>query len=318
MNAGSALARQLHPSKEWTAIDSTRSRHTLYAVLRQIIQLPDKQARSYLRSHALTSWRSAQSLRLDDGPKHNRWHANLHHAVKQLSYLRRANTGDRARLGAIFGHVYGRTGRRRHELLAPLIEPDTSAPRQSWKSKPPNPSPMLQALLKSQAASGIVYARRRQLRAKNLELKIPDENIWKRSFPVKRAVNMQIKWYHELCNKVIAPLPKKEWDRLIHLATRGPLPVEDEIPIKRFAKLQVKELVDTLPIGRGLTKKPCVGTPVPVRNLVRVWRKILSQSCYMAWNADRKEWSVTWGKDIIIDFNRSKTVLSQGETYEPS
>lgn len=102
----------------------TASRHVLRGILRECTYLPDQFAASWIRQHALSRFRTYEAR--------NRKHAGdatyekrleiVRRKSRQAMYqLQRANEGDRKMLMKALSMAYGRIGKRRRELLQPLI-----------------------------------------------------------------------------------------------------------------------------------------------------------------------------------------------------
>jgi hypothetical protein len=107
-------------NSEW----AIESRSILRAILRECTYLPDPQARRYVHQRALAGFRrwvhKAQRLRETDV-----FEARLLDKRKEarstVKDLNRANQGEAKMLRKVLLATYGRSGRRRWELLSPLI-----------------------------------------------------------------------------------------------------------------------------------------------------------------------------------------------------
>lgn len=104
--------------------DPTLWRSLFRATLRECSYLPDPIARDYMREHVVHRYRRSRiSHRSDPDLARSARHG--------LSVLQRANQGYQRPLEKVLFMSYGRTGKRRHELLAELMKPqvprDTAA-----------------------------------------------------------------------------------------------------------------------------------------------------------------------------------------------
>lgn len=245
------------------ATDGSGARHLLRALLRECTYLPDPAARSYTHHHVLNRFRDYHPRQEKDqkdakpstSPAFSppRLRGALKNAQKSLNFLRRANEGEKGPLQQLLLLVYGRSGRRRHELMDTLLMPDpisereavelsqaavdaalnpydsisgipravVEAPRKEGKPHVYEISPRyskLRALLESQKnAAHPVESSRAKLRSTRLE--VPMTNVWMRPFPRRRERNMVVEWYALLLDKLFPPLPEDEWERLKGLVT---------------------------------------------------------------------------------------------------
>ncbi|OJD35453.1 uncharacterized protein BKCO1_1700054 [Diplodia corticola] len=245
------------------AADASGARHLLRALLRECTYLPDPAARLYAHHQVVSRFLDYHPLQLEGGyykdPSDNpalsprRLRGALQNARKSLNFLRRANEGEMAPLQQLLLLTYGRTGKRRHELMRTLLTPDTiseseavelwqaeveatldpskaitgipraveEAPRREGRPHKYKISPrysQLRALLESQMSDARPIEMRRA-KLKSAHLEVPLTNIWMRPFPRKREVNMVHKWYATVLDKVLPPLPEDEWERLRDLVS---------------------------------------------------------------------------------------------------
>ncbi|EKG14086.1 hypothetical protein MPH_08829 [Macrophomina phaseolina MS6] len=243
--------------------DVSSARHLLRALLRECTYLPDPSARLYLHQHILRRFRHYHPPQHRDNGLNNlptepqftaaRLRGALKNAQKGLNFLRRANEGEAGPLQQLLFLTYGRSGRRRHDLMETLLVPDpisereavelwqaeveatldpslsiqgipkavTEVPRQVGKPHRYEISPRyskLRTLLESQRQSAHpVELRRAKLKSTYLE--VPLHNIWMRPFPRKREKNLVKKWYASVLDKVLPPLPEGDWERLRDLVS---------------------------------------------------------------------------------------------------
>jgi hypothetical protein len=245
--------------------------HLLRAILRECTYLPDAEARIAIKRQVLQTFRATEckvrrsshhdtstsdSFRAptrrgdDEKLKIQKW---LRKGYKGLRQLQRANEGEIRPLLKILHYTYGRGGRRRHELLRPILSPDvvvadsvtleqqlrnaqTVHEPQNWDlTTVPVPAMFgpavfkgnfvhypissrygrLKALVRSQSRTRLPALNGRpNVTIRSEVCKVPTKNIWARSMPRKRAKNMVRKWYNLILSRVIPPLPEHEWTHL--------------------------------------------------------------------------------------------------------
>lgn len=113
---------------------AARARHLLRAILRECTYLPDSWTRQWTKQHVVTRFRTYQ-WKAWKKPRTDSFGDRLREKEKDarglLALLRRANEGERDRLLRVMLMAYGRVGKRRHELMLPLLsmqgEGDTRA-----------------------------------------------------------------------------------------------------------------------------------------------------------------------------------------------
>ncbi|KAK3699717.1 hypothetical protein LTR37_016322 [Vermiconidia calcicola] len=235
----------------------SQSRHLLRAILRECTYLPDPSARQWVSQHVISRFRTYSfkvwKHRKDEGSEFNdRLQRKLKEAKHALSRLRRANEGERNCLLRALLMTYGRVGKRRHELMRPLLplqgqsdvnallgdgdqevgcedevdqtldetEETTSDVHESDDTAAITPkrlqtlelTPQLRVLLVSQIKRPPPNLTRSNPR--RLDPDIPALNTWLRPMPQKRVKNMKKKHYAQLLDRVQPPLPKEEWMKL--------------------------------------------------------------------------------------------------------
>lgn len=103
---------------------ASRGRHLLRAILRESTYLPDSHAREYIHQYAIRRFRDygykAWQHRTDPDFA-DRLKGKRHEAQQAVNRLRRATEGELNPLRAVLFMAYGRTGRRRRELVANLV-----------------------------------------------------------------------------------------------------------------------------------------------------------------------------------------------------
>ena len=115
----------LKPTASWPdSAQSIRTRHLLRAILRECTYLPDSHACQWVTRHAISRFRD-YSFRAwqhrDDREFELRLRAKEKEARSAAVLLRRANQGERKCVMRVLLMAYGRIGKRRHELMRPLL-----------------------------------------------------------------------------------------------------------------------------------------------------------------------------------------------------
>lgn len=156
----------------------------------------------------------------------------LSHGHQKLRTLKRAVEGDADSFLKVLMIAYGRVGRRRRELIKTLltddpgnIPEDTAALLEILngnsnfeklsESRYPKGGPKFNAFLKSQYTCRIKDVRDT---IKELEPKIPKENIWGRPLPLKRVATIKKNWWSMVLKKLLPPVSKEEFERLRSLS----------------------------------------------------------------------------------------------------
>jgi hypothetical protein len=202
-------------------------------------------------------------------------------------------------------HTYGRTGKRRRQLLDALKLSDPPANDEELaslvsaeKREAPIMSPRLEALVKSQHKSHPINSARTVL--KKIEPNIPEKNIWQRPMPRKRVRNLKWRFHRDhILNRVLPPLPEAEWVRLGELASgkrkwdgpvvRGTRPKEDS-PILTREYFELRSRAET---QRKMRERDPQN--ITARYMRRMWGRIFEQCPVIRWDDGGKKWSVTWG-----------------------
>lgn len=303
---------------KYAGFDSTHDAeiiHLYRGLLRQCTYLPDSAARQFLHGHIVSRFRDYHPRTIFPAPNRakrsvplveQRRPALLRTAPRGLVFLQRANDGHPKHLGKILAMAYGRVGKRRHELLEPLLVPDTPMDQAAVEkmSDPaskglPHPSGQFQALIKAQAKKKQTFFSRNG--RPTLEPQIPTTNAWGRHTPIKRIRNLKKRWYAETIDKIMPPLPESEWKRLRGLASGE---IQWEGPVRRRESVEVKGLNTgtfrgTMTGGAKFVSSPHELTP---RYMKRLWAKIFAQCPLMERNEFRKSgWDIRWGD---VNFTR--------------
>ncbi|KAK4544486.1 hypothetical protein LTR36_004057 [Oleoguttula mirabilis] len=263
-------------------------------------------------------------------------------ARQAVGLLRRANEGERRPLLRVLFMAYGRTGKRRHELMLPLLskagqeelqglvrterdgtgrgpasgvgleDPPPRNPtaegvnRGQWAPYAPGLTPQMRALLQSQIRNPPPNLTRPTLR--RLQPRIEELNSWRQPMPRSRVKNQTKKWYADLLGKVHPPLPTDEWNRLRGLVT-GAVPAGMVHRRKPLAKPGPNALELLVKFG-----KPNIGAApgnrdahrITPRFMRRMWAQVFSQCPLMEWDAERQEWKVTWGQHALYGLGRER------------
>lgn len=113
------------------------SRHVLRGILRECTYFPDQFAASWIRQHALMRFRTYEAKNkkhVSDEEYTKRLETIRRKSRQGLYQMRRANEGDRKMLLKALSMAYGRVGKRRRELLAPLLPLGSSSESSSTAS----------------------------------------------------------------------------------------------------------------------------------------------------------------------------------------
>lgn len=111
--------------KEWEQLEeeSHSAIHLLRGLLRECSYLPDPAARAYLHPYIVSRFREYHPHRGGKQASLKRRKGVLENGKKQFRLLQRANQGELRPLEKVLLVTYGRIGKRRHELMAPLLQP---------------------------------------------------------------------------------------------------------------------------------------------------------------------------------------------------
>jgi hypothetical protein len=192
-------------------------------------------------------------------------------------------------------------------------------PEKLQSAEGPLLGPRLEALVNSQRAKS--SARFQRPPVGKAQPSIPEKNSWGRPMPQKRISNMKAKWYAQILDRVMPPLPESEWYRLRDLAL-GVAPWEGMA--KRRTRL-TQNKVDNCRSDESQSNTE--GDPVPSykqilrmesRNLLgshphkltprymrHLWGKIFLQCPMMQWDPTSCRWNFIWGslersRDVVL------------------
>lgn len=108
----------------------TTSRHVLRGILRECTYFPDRFAASWIHRHALYRFRTyeAKNEKHPGDEAYGKRLETVRRKSRQALYqLQRANEGDKKMMIKALSMAYGRVGKRRRELLQPLLSVEASA-----------------------------------------------------------------------------------------------------------------------------------------------------------------------------------------------
>ena len=244
---------------DYASAEAIFARHVLRTILRECSYLPDSFAADYIRNHAFSrfrtneykAWRNRNQFESQDKSRRKE-------ARSVISTLQRANDGERRCMLKVLHTAYGRIGKRRHELIRPIVYVEgqdeilsegskavgdasgAARPKEKAAAKtklaPTTPldlTPQLRALLTSQIQAKPPCLARTTLRS--VEPSISTLNSWLQPMPQNRIRNARKKHYAMLLDRVQAPLPAEEWERLRDLAT-GRLPAVGLVERRKLAR----------------------------------------------------------------------------------
>jgi hypothetical protein len=294
-----------------TAEAKTTALHLFRHLLRATSYLPDEFAQLYIRNYIKYQFRRAKK-------PSERTPARLKKARSSLNTLQRAADGEIKSLTKVLHRAYGRSGRRRRELIDDLLRVDAKsmvengATADSIIAESINkdgtwelPRPVLDMFIRSQAANHPPDSDRTIIR--QFEPQIP-KTIWERPMPKTRQRNIVKKFWASTLDKLLPPLPELEWNRLRDLATgvipfKGPPPrrpragppgerPEPLLSSATFLKQSIRAVArhykDAQVQGRNKHT-------IDARFMRRIWASVWNQSPLMTYNGETMKWTIVWG-----------------------
>ena len=130
---------------------------------------------------------------------------------------------------------------------------------------------------------------------------IPELNSWFRPMPKCRVKNMTRSWYALFLDKLLPPLPLKEWLHLHDLATG-----RNKFPGQPPRRPGIHEKLDVLShairfgkFDRKTTEKSSTG--VTSSAMRRRWTETFSVSPVISWDVMGQKWTVCWGQQALND-----------------
>lgn len=298
---------------------SFKALHLARALIRECTYLPDPAARAYFQSHITSRFREywprkAGDFREYKPPSTSRQASLLRQARKGLNLLSRANDGYSSALEKVLSHTYGRTGKRRYELMRFVRAPDNPETQEDViKMATASADGVPQRTFLTNRMKALVKAQKNQraslllrLPIRKLAPKIPPTNSWGRPMPKRRVRNMEKRWFAKLLDRVLPPLPLQEWQYLRDLA-------HGKVAWTRPAPRR----------GNSPRASPEDGSRHPhritARYMRRLWAKVFVQCPVMNWDDAKSKWNVAWGSidragnsDAPQDIRGDKMTLFQG------
>ncbi|KAE9371351.1 hypothetical protein N431DRAFT_426016 [Stipitochalara longipes BDJ] len=321
---------------------STEVLHIYRRILRAITYLPDSSARIYVHNDVVQRFRRHRSR---TSPEHIT-SSRVKKARQSAGRLERAAHGSSEDLQKVLMHTYGRAGPRRRELIKELLRPDeTILPKDDVALKeliekpeeqqPVNrkPNPKVAAFIESQRRNHPKESDKPRIR----QLEKPQKTIWDREPAQKLQNSRWLKWWAQVLDKLLPPVPQHEWDCLRDLAL-GKIPL-DEFPRRRprlveeadqrgdmaYRYLQLKLRSEAAQLDgaafnseRGLEVKTKTREEILTetydtlspRARRRLYAHIWSLSPTMSQDEATKKWTVKWGS--------GKSLFAAGTLTQPS
>ncbi|KAK4180654.1 hypothetical protein QBC36DRAFT_19726 [Triangularia setosa] len=197
-------------------------------LLRESSYLPSL-ARPHADRYIKDRFRRHQHDKTDE----TRLRKRIKEAHHELRVFRAANAGDMDRMHKILLKAFGRTGSRRRELFTSLVRHPSPATTEEMEAqingvrawsfdRDPDwldgwDTEALLSFAKAQAKTSLSSSPRGPLLHKHLmspEKNIPRENVYGKPFPEKVMRTKLKKVYADLADRVLPPLPEKEWHKL--------------------------------------------------------------------------------------------------------
>ena len=298
--------------------------HLFRALLRECSYLPDPIAKEYFKKHVVTRfrrhWTARGSETSKSPPSKERQRQLLKTARKGLGTLTHANDGDHRPLYKVLSFAYGRSGRRRRDLISELQAPETTANVISTlpipdlanvgsNAKVPRLTPQAEAIARSQANHGVSRDHKALLR--HVQPKIPEKNAWMRPMPQVRVKNMTAEWYANTLDRLLPPLPDRDLLFLQRLVRR-----EEpwSAPAFRLAALFSKP---TRSGGKSKISPKRAGGQrlIPRRMMQRLWTRVLALCPVLSWNEKKPGWIVTWG-DADVKPQKVSTITTPTRLFD--
>ncbi|GAB7342317.1 hypothetical protein MBLNU457_g0546t1 [Dothideomycetes sp. NU457] len=294
------------------------ARHLLRAILREATYFPDQQARTYISRYAVDRFKDYKIGHKDGQILTERRDALVEKAKLQLRHMIRANAGELKPFQRVMLLTYGRSGRRRRELLKPLVEIPDEAPGGVLdetdqlagqhadgqmpavkKVKPiPTLNKKLMALLRTSLSAHMSSSTRVKIKSsRQLDPRIPERNSWSKPMPESRVSNLTQKWYATMLDQVLPPIPDHEYERLKLLAlgiVRPPPPPAARSPANGSSPRSETER-SALIANRKIFDK-VRGHTFTRRFLQRQYADVFTQVPRMKWDNDSENWTVEWGR----------------------
>lgn len=313
--------------------------HLYRHLLREASYLPplarpfvDRQIKDRFRRH-----------REDEGERTKKHLRDAHH---DLRVLRAANAGDMVRMRRVLLLAFGRVGRRRRELMAHLLrpKPNSSAELEHYAAKAAAATAegrkmdwldrwdldKLRAFARSQVQALLNNPPKAPITAnQTVPAKcIPAENAWGKPLPPKLYRTKLKKMWKAVADKLMPPLPKREWELLADISegkVRDPrwFPPPRR-PVARAASGDGMERREwnwpayaTMPVSivdrptnrrnklltGAVDENTPTGDPQPInchKYTARTWRRLFGNIWQLTATMEKKAtgqgWNIVWGK----------------------
>lgn len=346
-------SRLPQPLQDELLFHQTHTRHLLRGILRECTYFPDPFAGEWVRQQTLSQYRTYEyrvRKNFSDEAFRKKLELVRRKARQAMYQMQHANEGDKKMLSKALHMAYGRTGRRRHELMAPLLPipgeaaaPDSAeipipavgttrfheAIRETVESKSKttketgpvkaqirafidNLPSQLKALLESQIRAAPPPLTRRNPR--KLTFEIPERNTWYKPMPQSRVRNKIKEHYAKLLDQVQVPLPAEDWQRLHDLAsgkTSFKLPIERRKGIAQIPTA-LEMTVMKGKVDKQVFRKDHVRTVTP-RLMRRLWATVFEQCPLMKYDGEKQKWDVTWGVHALHSQGSATVRLSDSD-----
>ena len=316
-----AVKARIFEEPSLTNADSAPTLHVFRAILRECTYLPDPTSRTFFHDYVVARFRAYCPRPLQDKRQSfkrtftvlERRPKLLKQAQRGLHMLQRGNHGHPQSLVRVLALTYGRIGPRRHELLKELKIPDSPVGIGALQdalqnnSDPvnqhvPHPSRQLRALLTSQIQFAPDAFSGKPVRRP--DVRIPETNAWGRPLPIKRVRNIKRRWYADVLDRIMPPLPEREWDMLRQLAS-GEKKFDGAVPRRGPSGEQGVGLDSYRPLAK--LSRPHV---LNARYMRRTWAKTFQQCPTMRSVPHQPSgWDTIWSKSpgvpICLDLDTS-------------
>lgn len=222
--------------------------HLYRSLLREAGYLFDPFARDFHKDHIRWSFNRQRAKEPSPFPKQSQdgtatllsqlESKQLKRARKYLYMLQRANQGHLRATKNVLRLTYAGVGKSRRLLLQDVMTPtsSTNAPT----SPPPTPSKFdrnwkppskFANLLKNQSLiQPHLHGTKRKIQPMPV---IPQQNRWKRPFPMSRIKGVWQKWYARHADIIMPPLQETQWLKIYQMAMKGAKNTEYQILKRR-------------------------------------------------------------------------------------
>lgn len=304
--------------------------HLYRSLLRECSYLPDPIARDVTHNLVVRRFRRYDRRTVAQHKYNILWQSgHRKRALRNLSFLKRANEGYSKPLEKVLRMAYGRIGPRRSELVATTIAPEVPADNlvvAELIKKPAlfddgwEPPEILVSLLKSQDSNTAISRLGVLHKIKNFEPPIPETNAWGKPLSNRRRVNIRKKWYNSALGSLFPPLPEpdlKILDGLISGSVHWE-PVKRRTPVGTWPSPK-ESLVEFLGEGpkKGHTFRAYRdGRPhiLTHRFMRRLWQRISCLVPRLQWSEEAQKHRFHW--DVIKEEQDVSYKVESGQTHE--